>query len=89
MNVLKLSLSAVALSLTIGAASADNAEPATLTGCIHMQKKVTAALDANQASPNYADAQKGASDARTWCSAGMYKNGVDGYAKVLHMLGAG
>ncbi len=81
---------AAALSLTLGAASAfaQTTEPASSVGCLHMSKKVSAALDANQTSANFSAARTQAQGAQGFCAHGLYKIGVDGYAKALEMLGA-
>ena len=81
---------AAALCLMLGATSAmaQTAEPASTVGCLHMSKKVSAALDANQSAPNFATARDQARGAQGFCAHGLYKIGVDGYAKALEMLGA-
>jgi hypothetical protein len=90
MTFVKLAVSAAALSLTLGATAAlAQTEEPTQIGCLHMAKKASAALDANQSNAAYADARKQAQGAQSFCASGMYKNGIDGYAKVLTMLGAG
>lgn len=71
-----------------GAASAQTSEQPTAIGCLHMEKKVEAALDANQQSPSYHEASNRASDARGFCAQRLYKMGVDRYSAVLTMLGA-
>ena len=89
MRLVKIAAAAATLSLVLGtAAYAQNDEPANVTGCLHMQKKVTAALGANQSSPNYAQAKSQAQGASGFCSQGLYKIGVDSYAKALELLGA-
>jgi hypothetical protein len=89
MSLTKYAVSAAALSLLVGtAAFAQSDEPATAVGCLHMQKKVTTALDANQQSSNYAAAKTQAQGAAGFCSQGLYKVGVNGYAKALELLGA-
>jgi hypothetical protein len=90
MNFVKLAASAAALSLTLGAtaAYAQSSEPANVVGCMHMAKKVSAALDANMSSPNYAAARQNAADADGLCSHAMYKNGLATYDKALGLLGA-
>jgi hypothetical protein len=70
------------------AAYAQDSEPANVIGCLHMAKKVSAALDANQQSANYSTARQQAQGAQGFCSQGLYKIGVDGYAKALDLLGA-
>ncbi len=88
MSLTKYVVSAAALSMLLGtAAVAQTDEPATSIGCLHMQKKVSAALDANQQSTNYSTAKSQAQGAQNYCAQGMYKVGVDGYAKVLQLLG--
>lgn len=91
MTFAKTAAAAAALCLTLVATSsfAQSDEPATVTGCLHMAKKVSAALDANQQSPNYSAARTQAQGAQSFCSQGLYKTGVEGYAKALTLLGAG
>jgi hypothetical protein len=87
----KTAASATALCIMLAATAAyaqDSSEPASTIGCIHMQKKVSAALDANQQSPNYSTARQQALGAQGFCAQGLYKIGVDGYAKALELLGA-
>ena len=81
---------AAALALMLGAtgALAQTTEPASTVGCLHLAKKVSAALDANQASPNFSTARDQARGAQGFCAHGLYKIGVDGYSKALEMLGA-
>jgi len=89
MNLTKYVVSAAALSVLLGtAAVAQTDEPANVIGCLHMQKKVSAALDANQQSPNYSEAKSQAQGAAGFCSQGLYKIGVSGYSKALELLGA-
>jgi len=88
MSFTKYAVSAVALSMLLGtAAVAQTDEPNSVIGCLHMQKKVSAALDANQQSANYSTAKTQAQGAQGFCSQGLYKIGVDGYAKALELLG--
>lgn len=89
MSFAKIAVSAAALSLMLGAtaAYAQESEPLSAIGCLHMAKKVSAALDANQQSPNYAAARRQAQGAQGFCAQGIYKIGVDGYAKALELLG--
>lgn len=79
---------ALCVALTGTALAQDSGEPASSIGCLHMQKKVSAALDANQTSANYSSARTQAQGAQGFCAHGMYKQGVDGYAAALQMLGA-
>jgi hypothetical protein len=91
MTFVKTAAVAAAMSMLLGATGAlaqSSAEPATSIGCLHMAKKVSAALDANQQSPNYSAARTQAQGAQSFCTQGLYKNGVAGYAKALEMLGA-
>ena len=53
-----------------------------------MQKKASAALSANQQSPNYYTASQTALGARSYCDHAQYKMGLDRYAKTLELLGA-
>ena len=81
---------AAALCLMLGAtgALAQTTEPASTIGCLHLAKKVSAALDANQASANFSEARQQAQGAQGFCAHGLYKIGVDGYSKALDLLGA-
>jgi hypothetical protein len=79
---------ALCVALTGTALAQDSGEPASSVGCLHMQKKVSAALDANQSSANFSDARTRAQGAQGFCAHGMYKQGVDGYAAALQLLGA-
>lgn len=90
MTFAKSAAAVAALCLTLGATSAfaQTSEPASTVGCLHMAKKVSAALDANQSSPNFGSARTQAQGAQGFCAHGLYKIGVDGYAKALEMLGA-
>jgi len=88
MTLVKYAVSALALSAMFSVASAaQTAEPANAIGCMHMQKKVTAALDANQQSANLDAAKSAARSGQSLCMIGQYKNGVDGFAKALDLLG--
>lgn len=90
MTFAKSTASAAALCLLLGAtgALAQTTEPASVVGCLHMAKKVSAALDANPTSANAAEARHQAQGAQGFCAHGLYKIGVDGYSKALEMLGA-
>ena len=89
MRFVKIAAAAAVLSLAVGtAAYAQDNEPLNVTGCLHMQKKVAVALDANHSSPNYTQAKNQAQGAQSFCSQGLYKMGVDSYAKALELLGA-
>lgn len=91
MTFARTAASATALCLMLaatGTIAAQASEPPTSIGCLHMAKKVTAALDANQQSPNYQAARDEAQGAQTFCTSGFYQQGVDRYSKVLAMLGA-
>ncbi len=89
MSLTKYIVSAAALSMLLGtAAVAQTDEPASVIGCLHMQKKVSTALDANQQSPNYSAAKTQAQGAAGFCSQGLYKIGVNGYSKALDLLGS-
>jgi hypothetical protein len=81
---------AAALCLMLGATSAlaQTTEPASTVGCLHMAKKVSAALDSNQTAANFSEARQQAQGAQGFCAHGLYKIGVDGYSKALEMLGA-
>jgi hypothetical protein len=91
MTFAKTTASVAVLSLMLGvtAANAQDAEPASSVGCLHMAKKVSVALETNQQSPNYSAARNQAQGAQGFCAHGLYKLGVDGYAKALEMLGQG
>ncbi|HEX4302728.1 MAG TPA: hypothetical protein VHZ78_08040 [Rhizomicrobium sp.] len=90
MRFTKSVLAATTLCLTVaaGAYAAQAAEPATFVGCLHMQKKAAAALDANKQSPNYFAASEQANSAQSFCSNQLYKQGIDRYTNVLALLGA-
>lgn len=91
MRFTKTALSAtalVAMLATSGAYAATAAAPANVAGCLTMSKKVSAALDANQTSPNYDAAKAQARGAQGFCAHGMYQQGVNSYAAVLESLGA-
>ncbi|HEY0302901.1 MAG TPA: hypothetical protein VGC36_16255 [Rhizomicrobium sp.] len=81
---------AAALCLALGATSAfaQTVEPINSVGCLHMEKKASAALEANQQSPNYYAARGQARGAQNFCAHGIYKDGINGYTKVLELLGA-
>ena len=72
-----------------GTIAADASVRANIMGCYNMAKKVTAALDAGQQSPNYAEARTETSVARDYCTRQMYREGVERYARALKLLGAG
>ncbi|MEI9996250.1 MAG: hypothetical protein WDM91_16760 [Rhizomicrobium sp.] len=87
MSFVKSAVSVAALSLMLGvSASAQSDEPASVIGCLHMQKKVNAALDANPSSPNASAARAQAQGAQGYCTHGLYKTGLTSYAKALEML---
>ncbi|HEY4944432.1 MAG TPA: hypothetical protein VII56_23590 [Rhizomicrobium sp.] len=91
MSFSKSAVSAAALCLTLAATgvyAAQAAAPETVIGCITMEKKANAALEANQQSPNYASARQQVNGARTFCGHGQYKMGVEHFAKALDLLGA-
>ena len=91
MTFVKSAAAAAALCLTLGATgvyAAQASEPETFVGCLHMQKKASAALEANQQSPNYFAAQQEANGARSFCDHNLYKTGISKYGKVLELLGA-
>ena len=89
MRIIKIAGGALALSAMFTVASAaQTAEPANAIGCMHMQKKVSAALDANQQSANLDAAKSSARAGQNLCMMGQYQNGLDGYAKALTLLGA-
>jgi sRNA-binding protein len=54
-----------------------------------LAKKVKAALETAQQSPNLHDAQVLSSAAREFCSNQRYAEGVSRYSKALQLLGAG
>ena len=89
MRYTKYAVSALALSAIFSVASAaQTAEPASAIGCMHLQKKVTAAIDANQQSSNIDAAKSAARSGQSLCMTGRYKDGLDGYSKALDLLGA-
>ncbi len=81
-------LAAAALCLTVAAGAAQASEPETFVGCLHMQKKASAALDANKSSPNYFAASEQANSAQSFCANQLYKQGIARYSNVLALLGA-
>ena len=84
----KKSIAAVALVAGAFAASTSLAEePANTTGCLHLSKQVTGALNANQQSPNYKAASDEQSLGRQYCMNGLYSLGVAHYEKALSDLG--
>ncbi len=89
MNFAKSFGTAAALCLALGASSAfaQASEPFSPIGCMHMEKKVSAALEANQQSPNYSAARDQARGAQSFCARSIYKSGINGYAKALELLG--
>jgi hypothetical protein len=88
MNFAKTAASATVLCLMLGAtgAYAESSEPANAIGCLHMEKKVSAALDAGQQSANYSAAREQARNARDACMIGLYKTGISEYSNVLKIL---
>jgi hypothetical protein len=92
MNFARTAASATALCIMLAATAtiaAEATEPANPIGCVHMARKASAALDANQHSPNYQSAVDEAKGAKNYCNLGFYQQGVAHYAKVLEMLGVG
>src|ERR1700757_4354883 len=86
MNFAKTAASAAALCVVLGmsaAYAADAAPPATVSSCVDLAKKVKAALDTSQQSPNLHDAQVLSSAAREFCSNQRYAEGVSRYSKAL------
>ena len=80
----------VAVIVLAGAAALSSAAMADdfgTAGCMQMKKAVTQALDANQQSPNYRDAQSLERAGQEFCQTGLYDRGVERYAKALHLLG--
>jgi hypothetical protein len=92
MTIAKTAASAAALCLVLGVSAAYAAEsaaaPATLTSCVDLAKKVKAALETAQQSPNLHDAQVLSSAGREFCSNRRYAEGVSRYSKALQILGA-
>ena len=83
--------SAAALCLVLGvtaASAADSAPPANISSCVELAKKVNAALETAQQSPNLRDAQVLSRAAREFCSSERYAEGVSRYSKALQLLGA-
>jgi len=83
------SLAVLCASVAFGAASAGAAEMASLSSCINLEDQVKAALASKTQSPNYTEAQRERISARTFCTSGFYKNGVDHYNQALKLLGVG
>jgi|KBSMisStaDraftv2_1062788.scaffolds.fasta_scaffold879838_2 hypothetical protein len=92
MHFSRTAVAAAVLCLGVGVTStiaADASVPANILGCYNMAKKATAALDAGQQSPNYAEARSETAAARDYCTRQMYREGVERYARALKLLGAG
>src|ERR1700743_158089 len=68
-----LAAATLCVALTGTAFAQDSGEPASTIGCLHMAKKVSAALDANQSSANLGAARTRAQGAQGFCAQGMYK----------------
>jgi hypothetical protein len=91
MTFARTAISAAALCFVLGATAtfaADTAPPATVSSCVDLAKKVRAALETAQQSPNLHDAQLLSSAAREFCSNQRYAEGVSRYSKALQLLGA-
>ena len=56
-------------------------------GCMHMQKQLSKALDANQQSPSYSDASNLSRTGTELCASGLYDQGLKRLAKALSLLG--
>ena len=81
MTVLAL-VGAIAIS-PVAALAAENG----VTGCLHMQKETSQALDAHQTSPNFSDARAMERAGSEFCQAGFYDQGLARFAKALDLLG--
>ena len=90
MTFARTAASAAVLCFVFGvtAAYAADTAPATVSSCVEMAKKVKAALETAQQSPNLHDAQVLSSAAREFCSNQRYAEGVSRYSKALQLLGA-
>jgi hypothetical protein len=85
--LLKTAVAVLALSVTGAVSSAAIAAETGTAGCLHMQKQVTQALDANQQSPNFQDASEMRRAGAEFCQNGLYDQGLKRYAKALELLG--
>jgi hypothetical protein len=85
-----LSRTAVAvlvLGFTGAVSTAAIAQETGVSDCLHMQKQVSQALDANQQSPNVGDARDLERTGSQFCQAGFYDQGVKRFARALELLG--
>ena len=93
MTFARTAASAAALCLVLAGTAAYAADtaaaPATVTSCVDLARKVKAALETAQQSPNLHDAQVLSSAGREFCSNQRYAEGVNRYSKALQLLGAG
>jgi hypothetical protein len=63
------------------------AEESGVTGCLHMRKEASQALDAHQQSPNFGDARNLVRAGQEFCQAGLYDKGLQRFSKALDLLG--
>ena len=92
MNFSRTAVAAAALCLALGVTgtlAAEASAPATLKSCLDLSKQAKEALSANPQSPNLDAARTEMNLGRVYCSSQMYAKGVNSYAKVLQLLGAG
>jgi len=87
MSLARTAVSAAALILALGAplAYADD-EPTSTIGCMHMDRQVRAALDANEQSPNADAARDEIRMGRNACQLAYYKLGMEHFKKALELL---
>jgi hypothetical protein len=82
-----ITLTALALCAMATAATAANATDASREGCNTMAEQVKTALDSNQSSSNFAEAEREKNAGRDFCTSSMYKPGIAHYAMALKLLG--
>lgn len=83
-----LYLAAIGLSaiLAIGASSA-NAEEASQGACAQAQSKISHALSSDADSAGHDAATKESHYGRDFCNNGLYKQGMEHYARAMKLLG--
>lgn len=86
MNFVKSTLAVAAIALAFGATAASAAD-ATLGDCNKMATQVNQALNANESSTSYKDAQKQKQLGSYYCTMASYQKGVDHYNQALTLLG--
>lgn len=86
MNFVKSMLAVGTIALAFGATAASAAD-ATLGDCNKMATQVNQALNANEMSTSYKDAQKQKQLGSYYCTMAAYQKGVDHYNQALTLLG--